>query len=116
MLNHEPNNGTPLTDTTKSEDVEHGPCDHRLKVKDYRKLAICSILCGLSCLGIVSLIYSIKTRECNKRSLGATSTKAKEYSQKALKWGIGAIVAWWLLIFLTPPLVGLLSYLLTLYD
>ncbi|KAF7697775.1 hypothetical protein HF521_004285 [Silurus meridionalis] len=78
MLNHEPNNGTPLTETTKSEDVEHGPCDHRLKVKDHRKLAICSILCGLSCLGIVSLIYSIKWSTKNaedRRSSPRTQNK-----------------------------------------
>lgn len=27
---------------------------------DHRKLAICSIICGLSCIGFMSLIYSVK--------------------------------------------------------
>ncbi|KAB5553634.1 hypothetical protein PHYPO_G00040880 [Pangasianodon hypophthalmus] len=113
---HEPSNSTPLTETTESVDVEKGSDGQHLAARDYRKLAICSIICGLSCIGIVSLIYSVKTREFNKKSGGAISQKAKEYSQKALKWGIGAILAWAGLILLIPLLLGLLSYLLTFIN
>lgn len=58
--NHEPNNSTPLTKPPKSDDVEKGSDGQQLRVRDYRKLAICSIICGLSCVGIMSLIYSVK--------------------------------------------------------
>lgn len=115
-LNHESNISTPLTQTKKSVDVEKGSDGQHLPVKDYRKLAICSIICGLSCVGIVSLIYSVKTRESNKKYGGEAPNKAKEYSRKTLQWGIGAIVAWCGLLILTPLLLGLLSYLLTFIN
>ncbi|MCI4384793.1 hypothetical protein PGIGA_G00042840 [Pangasianodon gigas] len=112
----EPSNSTLLTDTTKSVDVEKGSDGQHLAARDYRKLAICSIICGLSCIGIVSLIYSVKTRESNKKSGGVVTLKAKEYSKKTLKWGIGAILVWAGLILLIPLLLGLLSYLLTFIN
>jgi len=34
----------------------HGIC----KDPDHRKLAICSIICGISCCGIMSFMYSVK--------------------------------------------------------
>lgn len=43
-------------------------------------------------------------------------SKAKEYSKKTLKWGIGAIVAWLCFLLLTPLLLGLLSYLFTFIN
>ncbi|TSQ23959.1 hypothetical protein Baya_11526 [Bagarius yarrelli] len=113
--NQEVNTSTPLTSTSNAQtDVEKGR--DKVQVKDYRTLSICSIICGLSCLGIVSLIYSVKTRELNKRSPAETSPKAKEYSKKTLKWGVGAIIAWVILILVFPLLMGLLSYLLTFID
>lgn len=30
--------------------------------RNHRKLAVCSILCGLSCIGAKALIYSVKVR------------------------------------------------------
>lgn len=87
---------------------------------DHRRLAICSIICGLSCIGFVSLIYSVKSRETRKtlQNEGQTqkSLKVKEYSRKALKWGVASIVAWVVLIFIFPLLVGLLSYIMTFID
>lgn len=48
----------------KPRDGPHGATNHGLrnicKDTDHRKLAICSIICGLSCLGIMSLMYSVK--------------------------------------------------------
>ncbi|XP_047657225.1 transmembrane protein 265 isoform X2 [Tachysurus fulvidraco] len=114
-LNHEPTTSTPLTTITHSGDVERGPDDQH-QVRDYRKLAICSIICGLSCVGIVSLIYSVKTRELNKKSGGEPAHKAKEYSKKTLRWALGAIVALVGFIILVILLVGLLSYLLTFIN
>uniref|UniRef100_A0A3B4DUN9 Uncharacterized protein n=1 Tax=Pygocentrus nattereri TaxID=42514 RepID=A0A3B4DUN9_PYGNA len=35
--------------------------------RDYRKLAIGSIICGLSCLGIIFLVHYIKERLSNTR-------------------------------------------------
>ncbi|XP_058260537.1 transmembrane protein 265-like [Hemibagrus wyckioides] len=117
-MTHEATPSTPLTAATNSTlvDVEKGSDDQHLRVRDYRKLAICSIICGLSCVGIVSLIYSVKTREQNKTSEGKPSQKAKEYSRKTLYWGVGALVALPLLIILIILLLGLLSYLLTFIN
>ncbi|KAK3552915.1 hypothetical protein QTP86_028564 [Hemibagrus guttatus] len=114
----EANPSTQLTATTNSTsvDVEQGSDDQHLRVRDYRKLAICSIICGLSCVGIVSLIYSVKTRELNKKSEGKPVQKAKEYSRKTLRWGVGALMALPMLILLIILLLGLLSYLLTFIN
>lgn len=32
--------------------------------KHHRKLAVCSIICGISCIGIKALIYSVKVFNC----------------------------------------------------
>ncbi|KAI4887698.1 hypothetical protein NFI96_025023 [Prochilodus magdalenae] len=111
-------------DLDDSHDTESGLMpssggQHRI-YRDYRKLAISSIICGLSCLGIMSLIYSVKARAMNKGRFNVAeedrAMKAKEYSNKARNYGIGAIVAWVLLLILIPLLMGLVSYLLTLID
>lgn len=90
------------------------------KNRDYRFLAISSIICGLSCIGILSLIYSVKARALNKRCLipgeEDREAKAKEYSKKALTYGILAIVVWVVILISFPLLVGLVSFLLTLKD
>ncbi|KAI7803898.1 hypothetical protein IRJ41_013054 [Triplophysa rosa] len=83
---------------------------------DHRRLAICSIICGLSCIGIVSLIYSVKSRETRKTLQTQDNLKVKEYSRKALKWGTASIVAWVFLICIFPFLLGLLSYIMTFID
>lgn len=88
--------------------------------KDHRKLAICSIICGLSCFGIMSLMYSVKARETRKtlehESSSETQAKVEKYSEKACKWGIGAIVAWVCLILIFPFLVVFFSYIVTFID
>ncbi|KAK3519768.1 hypothetical protein QTP70_003892 [Hemibagrus guttatus] len=80
----EANPSTQLTATTNSTsvDVEQGSDDQHLRVRDYRKLAICSIICGLSCVGIVSLIYSVKSEgNQNKRIFdGKTSHLERDAS------------------------------------
>ncbi|KAI2666243.1 Transmembrane protein 265 [Labeo rohita] len=95
-------------------------CHDICKDPDHRKLAICSIICGLSCLGIMSLMYSVKARETRKRlqneNTQETQQMVQNYSEKACKWGIGSIVAWVGLILIFPLLLGFLSYVVTFID
>lgn len=99
----------------------HGiTCQDISEHTDHRKLAICSIICGISCFGIMSLMYSVKARETKKRLKNEDSPETREmfkkYSEKACKWGIGSIVAWVVLILIFPLLLGFLSYVVTFID
>lgn len=78
--------------------------------KNHRKLAICSIICGLSCIGINALIYSVKAETTTDPEA------AVAFSNRAKKCGIISIVVWVSLLALTPLLMTLISYLLTLQD
>lgn len=61
--NYEQSSSEPLNmDTTRAADVEKGSDDQHPRQTDYRELAVCSIICGLSCCGIMSLIYSVKVK------------------------------------------------------
>ncbi|KAG9264029.1 transmembrane protein 265 [Astyanax mexicanus] len=112
------------TEVKNAHDVESGSqpstAAQNCKNRDYRVLAISSIICGLSCIGIMSMIFSVKTRTMNKRWLNSgeegMQEKAKEYSRKTLTYGILAIIVWVVILICTPLLVGLVSYLLTLKD
>ncbi|KAK7174744.1 hypothetical protein R3I93_001829 [Phoxinus phoxinus] len=81
------------------------------KDRDHRKLAICSIICGISCFGIMSLMYSVKARETRKRH-----EDGQKYSKKACRWGIVSIVAWVVLILIFPLLIVFLSFIVTFID
>ncbi|XP_066497925.1 transmembrane protein 265-like [Hoplias malabaricus] len=95
----------------------HSSTGQRHKNSDYRVLAISSIICGLSCIGILSLINSVKARAINKGQLRVDGEKTgKKYSKKARNYGILAIVLWLVLLALLPLLLGLLSYILTFID
>ncbi|KAK9534790.1 hypothetical protein VZT92_007213 [Zoarces viviparus] len=91
--------------------ISNGPraasfCDDQ----HHRKLAICSIICGISCIGIKALINSVKAeREQDPE-------KAAPFLKRAKKLGIISIVVWVSLLILTPILIVLVSYLLTLGD
>ncbi|CAL8274600.1 unnamed protein product [Lota lota] len=76
----------------------------------YRKLAISSIICGISCIGIMSLIYSVQAREVTNRE------KSDMLSKKARRYGILSIVVWVTILIMLPVLVVLASYVLTLID
>uniref|UniRef100_A0A8C3AX56 Si:dkey-16l2.20 n=1 Tax=Cyclopterus lumpus TaxID=8103 RepID=A0A8C3AX56_CYCLU len=65
----------------------------------HRKLAICSIICGISCIGIKALISSVKAERT------ADPERAETYSKQAKKFGIISIVVWVSLLVLTPILV-----------
>ncbi|XP_036373790.1 transmembrane protein 265-like [Megalops cyprinoides] len=81
-------------------------------VRDYRRLAIGSIICGMSCIGIFALINSVKVRE--RRT--SDPEKAQIYSHKAWKFSLIAIAVWVGVIILIPVLMALVSFLLTLKN
>uniref|UniRef100_A0A3Q4MBL5 Si:dkey-16l2.20 n=1 Tax=Neolamprologus brichardi TaxID=32507 RepID=A0A3Q4MBL5_NEOBR len=56
--------------------------------KYHRKLAISSIICGFSCLGVPALVYSVK--KANRTS----ERRAAKYLRQAKKWSIISIVTW----------------------
>ncbi|XP_053194517.1 transmembrane protein 265-like [Scomber japonicus] len=78
--------------------------------KHHRKLAICSIICGCSCIGIKALINSVKAKTTRDKTL------AERYSQQAKKFGIISIVVWISILVSAPLLLMLISYLLTFKD
>lgn len=105
----------------------------------HRKLAICSIVCGISCIGIKALISSVEVlpsqnvKSCTAYSPAGTlknvfsslpqqaertadPERAITFSKEAKKFGIISIVVWVSLLALTPILLVLVSYLLTLGD
>lgn len=84
----------------------------KIRCNDYRKLAIASIICGLSCVGIIALINSVKARE-------RTSTdpeSAQIYAHRARRCSLIAIALWFGLLVLILVLMALVSYLLTLIN
>ncbi|XDV13052.1 hypothetical protein PO909_001561 [Leuciscus waleckii] len=113
-----------LLEQPKPRPDPHSVTNHGLhdicKDTDHRKLAICSIICGISCLGIMSLMFSVKARETRKRlekeDCPETREKVERYSKKACRWGIGSILAWVVLILIFPLLIGFLSYIVTFID
>ncbi|KAJ8402640.1 hypothetical protein AAFF_G00367230 [Aldrovandia affinis] len=80
--------------------------------RDYRKLAIGSIICGISCIGIFALINAVKAQERSPRD----PERAQVYSHKAWRLSLIAIATWVVLLILIPVLMALVSYLLTLID
>lgn len=80
--------------------------------RDYKKLAISSIICGVSCIGICALINSVKAQERSSRD----PVNAQRYAQKARRLSIIAIVVWVFLLMLIPLLLVLASYLVTLIN
>lgn len=91
-------------------DVNGGGAASCCRDNHYRRLAVCSIICGISCIGIKSLINSVQAeREPNH-------AKAAEFTRRARKLGIISISTWVCILVLTPLLLGLGSYLVTLRD
>ncbi|GAA6229874.1 transmembrane protein 265 [Lates japonicus] len=78
--------------------------------KHHRKLAICSIICGISCIGIKALINSVKAEQTEDPDTAA------KFSQRARKLGIISVVTWVGILISIPILLALVSYLLTLQD
>lgn len=113
------------TDTTDESDAPSvGTCREtivscgqtvlsRFRDEDHRKLAIGSIICGLSCLGIVALISSVKARIARK---AGDIERNRRHSYQAKKYAIWSIVGFVLILVCTPILLGLISYLVTFID
>ncbi|XP_037545147.1 transmembrane protein 265-like [Nematolebias whitei] len=81
-------------------------CNH----KHHRRLAVCSVICGLSCIGIHALKYSFMAEHARG------TEKAKNLSRRAKKWSVISIVTWVSIIVSIPILMALFSYLATLKD
>uniref|UniRef100_A0A8C0G9Y0 Transmembrane protein 265 n=1 Tax=Chelonoidis abingdonii TaxID=106734 RepID=A0A8C0G9Y0_CHEAB len=79
------------------------PCPRAL-----RNLAIGSIICGCSCLGVLALIYAVKANE--KRKTNSPDTDL--WARKSFRFSLLSIGVWVSLLILVPLLMGLISYLI----
>lgn len=73
-----------------------------------RNLAIGSIICGCSCLGVLALIYAVKANEKRKTN----SSDANLWARKSFRFSLLSIGVWVSLLILVPLLMGLISYLI----
>lgn len=80
--------------------------------REHRRLAIYSVICGLSCVGVTALIYSVKARERRQTD----PEKAQQYSDKARCRALVAIALGIAFPVFLVLLVIFASYLLTLID
>ncbi|KAJ1126170.1 hypothetical protein NDU88_004578 [Pleurodeles waltl] len=85
-------------DTTRSQEpqhcTKHGP----------RNLAITSVICGFSCIGIVALIYAMKAE-------GAGDLEAaRTMRRKSRRFSILSISLWVGTLIFLPLFLGFLSY------
>ncbi|XP_051905269.1 transmembrane protein 265-like [Hippocampus zosterae] len=78
--------------------------------KHHRRLSVCSIICGISCIGIKALINSVKAET------ETDPTASIRFSRRAKKLAILSIVMWLALLALAPMLMALFSYVVTLQD
>ncbi|KAF7660568.1 hypothetical protein LDENG_00279870 [Lucifuga dentata] len=117
----------PLNTIPGSGEMEHTQNDTSIQInccsresaatccedKHHRKLAICSIICGISCIGMVALINAVKAKQAQKAD---DPNSVKKYSTRARKYSIISIVVWVTILVFTPILMVLISYLVTLID
>ncbi|KAG5279747.1 hypothetical protein AALO_G00081160 [Alosa alosa] len=80
--------------------------------RDHRRLAIYSVVCGLSCVGATALIFSVKARERRR----ADPESAQIYSDKARSRALVSILLCLALPFLIAAVVIFASYLLTFVN
>ncbi|XP_017274976.1 transmembrane protein 265 [Kryptolebias marmoratus] len=76
----------------------------------HRRLAVCSIVCGLTCIGILALTHSVKAEHAQNRK------EEEEHSKKAKKFSIISIVTWVSILISIPILLAFFSFLATLKD
>ncbi|CAJ1076331.1 transmembrane protein 265-like [Xyrichtys novacula] len=104
---------TPNNDSSHQVITCTGPCPASsscCRDQNHRKLAICSIICGFSCIGIKALINSVKAEKTDNPVVAA------KHLQRAKKLGIISIVTWVAFLVSVPILMAVISYLLTLID
>ncbi|XP_053117524.1 transmembrane protein 265 [Hemicordylus capensis] len=77
---------------------------HRL-----RNLAIASIICGCSCIGVLALIYAIKASEKRKAGL---HDSAVYWTQKSRCLSLLSICVWVSVLIMVPLSVWLIAYIL----
>lgn len=107
----DPLNGIPEAGDAQNNDTRIQICNAFCNDDPYhRKLAICSIICGISCIGIKALIHSVKAE------MTTDPEKATEFLNKAKKNSIISIVTLVSILAAIPILMALISYLLTLHD
>ncbi|XP_015267634.1 PREDICTED: transmembrane protein 265 [Gekko japonicus] len=79
-----------------------------LRTHKLRNLAIASIICGCSCLGVLALIYAVKSRE--KQKMNSHDSAAYWYRKsRCMSWL--SIGVWVSLLLLVPLLTILVSYI-----
>ncbi|XP_042327076.1 transmembrane protein 265 [Sceloporus undulatus] len=81
-----------------------------LRMHGLRNLAIASIICGCSCLGVLALIYAVKANEKQK---AGSQELALRWAQKSRCLSVLSISVWLGLLILVPMSMVLLSYLLS---
>ncbi|XP_073505157.1 transmembrane protein 265 [Phyllobates terribilis] len=75
-----------------------------------RRLAIVSIVCGVSCVGIKALILALQAeQECEQEMRGALSRRSRRFSVLSILLFMGILLS-------LPFLLVLVSYLMTLIE
>ncbi|XP_073402400.1 transmembrane protein 265 [Dendrobates tinctorius] len=95
------------------------PPDNQQNIKDrsrrlpscsLRRLAIVSIICGVSCVGIRALILALQAeQECDQEMRGALSRRSRRVSVLSILLFLGFLLS-------LPFLLVLVSYLMTLIE
>nr|XP_060636196.1 transmembrane protein 265 [Anolis sagrei ordinatus] len=96
--------------TTGTSDMDPPAKPPLLHMHRLRNLAIASIVCGCSCLGVLALIYAVKANEKHK---AGSQELAAHWAQKSRRMSVCSIAVWLGLLILVPASVFLLSYLLS---
>ncbi|XP_032093773.1 transmembrane protein 265 [Thamnophis elegans] len=106
VLNEGESRGMARPDTLESDNPGKSPA---LNVRRLRSLAIASIICGCSCIGVVALIYAVKANEKQKTHC---QNAALHWARKSQFMSCLSIIVWVSLLILTPMLLVLMSYLI----
>ncbi|KAL3053469.1 hypothetical protein OYC64_005911 [Pagothenia borchgrevinki] len=101
--------GTPPNGTTVISISERCATTSCCENRNYRRLAICSIICGLSCIGYKALKYSVKAEY-------TTGQERNDFLKQAKKCGIISIVVWFAILVSIPILLAFVSYIVTLKE
>ncbi|XP_034275671.1 transmembrane protein 265 [Pantherophis guttatus] len=107
VLNEGESRGMVGPDTLESGNPGKPPA---LNVHRLRNLAIASIICGCSCIGVLALIYAVKANEKQKTHC---QKAALHWARKSRLMSCLSIIVWVSLLILIPMLLVLLSYLIS---
>ncbi|XP_074060897.1 transmembrane protein 265 [Macrotis lagotis] len=72
-----------------------------------RCLAVASIICGCSCLGVMALVFAVKAEERHK---AGKPEEALFWGHRARRLALTSIAVWFGVLVLGPLLLWLLSY------